>query len=83
MRKLFLLCVAFLLSTAIFAQTTKEKSVMDPAKVEANKKKEASKSVFSKTKAAKEKQEKEASAVKLKKDGTPDKRFKKIGRAHV
>lgn len=73
MKKVILLCMVFVFSNTFFAQTATEKK----AKVKTEKSAQKAKKEV-KEKEVKKKVEK---ATKLKKDGTPDKRFKEETKA--
>ena len=68
MRKLILLCMVFVFTSTVFAQTTAEKKAK--AKTEAKVKQTKKKTIKT------EKKVKETKTTKLKKDGTVDKRYK-------
>ncbi len=90
MKKLIALCLVFVFSNAIFAQTVKEKT--EKAKIKTEKAAADSKAKLGERNAEREKKEaeklselksdkikkaiEEKKSAKLKKDGTPDKRFK-------
>ncbi|MGL2965628.1 hypothetical protein [Flavobacterium sp. XGLA_31] len=78
MKKLFLLCFLLVFIANTNAQETKAEKAKAKTEKAAKKKKEEAKEVKEKAekKAKKEEKETKEKATKLKKDGTPDKRFK-------